>query len=185
LTSKSWQQNFVPTASSNNVDDDLLKGMKTLGLNDKKNPPTEHNHPISSIIYEDSDDVSFYEPLRPSLENHQCATDLMAHLHGMTPVPMKGRPARLSIDSMGSIATNGTSSKYNAASPYPQHPMSTVGARSAAMDLVMTPCMKPQDQGWGSRPVQGRDWGTSEPGDPAMIESLSGRFEESCVAAGK
>lgn len=187
LTSNSWTHSFVSAASTNNVDDSLLEGMKALGIEEKNTPHREHHHPISSIIYEDSDDVSFHEASRPSLENHQSATDLMAHLHGMTPVPRKGRPPRLSFDSMsmGSVATHGTASKYSAASPYLQPPMSTVGGKSIVNDFVMTPCMKPQDQGWGSCPVEGRDWGTSEPCDPVIIEELSRRFEKSCIDAGK
>jgi hypothetical protein len=44
--------------------------------------------------------------------------------------------------------------------------------------------MKPQDQGWGSCPMQGRDWGASEGCDPTIVEELSRRFERSGIDAG-
>jgi hypothetical protein len=139
LTSNSWQNHAVP--STNAVDDELLQGMMSLGMNDKKTPPLpqeQQQHPITSIIFEDSDDMSCIESSRPSIENHANARDLMAHMHGMTPVPRRGRPPRLSLQSMGSAATNGTASKYSAASPYPQPPMSMVGGKCLANDFVMT-----------------------------------------------
>jgi hypothetical protein len=139
LTSNSWQNHAVP--STNAVDDELLQGMMSLGMNVKKSPlpPQEQQqHPITSIIFEDSDDMSCIESSRPSLENYASAKDLMAHMHGMTPVPRRCRPPRLSLQSMGSAATNGTASKYSIASPYPQPPLSMVGRKSLANDCVMT-----------------------------------------------
>lgn len=130
-------QNLVPP-STNAVDDDLLKGMASLGMSEQKTQPSQEqrNHPIASIIFEDSDDMSCIDSSRPSLENHTSATELMAHMHGMTPVPRRSRPPRLSLQSIGSAATNGTASKYNQASPFP--PLSTVGGKSLATDFVMT-----------------------------------------------
>lgn len=47
------------------------------------------------------------------------------------------------------------------------------------------PMVKPLDQGWGSCPVNGRDWGTSESCDPAIIEELIRRFDQCRVEAGR
>lgn len=106
-------------------------------MDEKESPPKEQ-YPTSSIIFEDSDDVSIQDCSRPSLENHASARDLMAHLHGVTPVPRKGRPPRLSLQSVGSVATCGTGSKYNNASPYPQAPMSSIGGKCTVQEFVQT-----------------------------------------------
>ena len=111
--------------------------MTKLTMDEKESPPKEQ-YPTSSIIFEDSDDVSIQDCSRPSLENHASARDLMAHLHGVTPVPRKGRPPRLSLQSVGSVATCGTSSKYNNASPYPQAPMSSIGGKCTVQEFVQT-----------------------------------------------
>lgn len=44
--------------------------------------------------------------------------------------------------------------------------------------------MKPQDQRWGSCPIEGRDWGASDGCDPTIIEELSRRLEQSGIDAG-
>lgn len=44
--------------------------------------------------------------------------------------------------------------------------------------------MKAPDQRWGSRPVEGRDWGSSEQCDPLILEELSRRFEHTTIDAG-
>ena len=44
---------------------------------------------------------------------------------------------------------------------------------------------KGPDRGWGSRPVDGRDWGSSESCEPSVIEELRRRFEQSRFEAGK
>jgi hypothetical protein len=112
-----------------------MQGLTALTMND--NLHSRDEHPLKpSIIIEDSDDLSCYEP-RPSFENHASARDMMAHLHGMTPVPRKNqRPPRLSLQSIGSVNTTGTACKYNAASPFPQAPMSTM--KCGANDFVAT-----------------------------------------------
>lgn len=136
-SSRHHQTKFVPPFASNNVDDDLMQGMTKLTMDEKSTPPKEE-YPTSSITLEDSDDVSIQDCSRPSIENHSSARDLMAHMHGMTPVPRRGRPPRLSIQSMGSISTTTTKRNYNAASPYPQAPMSSVGGKSMVQDFVET-----------------------------------------------
>jgi hypothetical protein len=115
-----------------------MQGMMTLAMKD--NSHVRDEYPVkSSIIVEDPDDVSVHDP-RHSLENYASARDLNFHLHGMTPVPRKSRrPPRLSLQSMGSVSTTG--SRYNAASPFPQPPMSSVKHSSmtcAAYDFVET-----------------------------------------------
>ena len=114
-----------------------MQGMTKLTMDEKSTPPKEE-YPTSSITLEDSDDVSIQDCSRPSIENHSSARDLMAHMHGMTPVPRRGRPPRLSIQSMGSISTTTTKRNYNAASPYPQAPMSSIGGKSMVQDFVET-----------------------------------------------
>eukprot|EP00980_Cylindrotheca_fusiformis_P029281 scaffold22800_cov204-Cylindrotheca_fusiformis.AAC.4 len=177
FSNDSFQNHLIPP--TNSVDEELLQRMNSLGMSAEKTPqPQEQkHHPISSIILEDSDDMSCIDSSRPSLEHHTSTKDLMAHLHGMTPVPRKGRPPRLSLQSVGSATTN---SKNNHVSPYPHATMTSVGGKSiSSCDFVMTPMMKPQDQGWGSCPIEGRDWGTSQTCLPTIIEELSRRLEQS------
>ena len=42
-----------------------------------------------------------------------------------------------------------------------------------------------QDDGWGSRPIQGRDWGATCRCEEPILEAFFSRLEESCQAAGK
>jgi hypothetical protein len=54
---------------------------------------------------------------------------------------------------------------------------------NAGTECLETP-LNTQDQGWGSCPVHGRDWGTSSACDEAVSRELTERFEESCKVAG-
>ena len=95
----------------------------------------------SSIILEDPDDDLSIHDSRPSLENHASARDLMAHLHGMTPVQRRNfRPARLSLQNIGAVSTNGIASKHNISSPFPQFTTSMKSStiKSATYDIVET-----------------------------------------------
>lgn len=140
-----------------------------------------------SIIIEDGDDLSRRDP-RPSLENHSNSRDLMAHMHGLTPVPRRGRPPRLSLQSVGSVSTTGTATKkFNSASPFPQPPISTIGSshvKSFAYEFVETPMMRQPDVGWGSCPIEGRDWGCSTPCENAILQAMLRRLERARIDAG-
>lgn len=161
--------------------------MMALGMNGSKR--LKQDFPVkSSIILEDDDDISLHDS-RPSLENHSSSQDLMAHMHGVTPVPKRGKPPRLSLQSLGSVASCGMASKYSAASPFPQVPLSSIGknshAKCFATEVLETPMMKPQDLGWGSCPVDGRDWGSSAQCDPNILEDMLRRLEQMRVEAGE
>jgi hypothetical protein len=138
LTSNSWKNSFAEQEYTNALENDLLQDMMALGMDDKSH--LQHDYPVKSrIILEDTDDVSLLHDPRLSLENHTNSQDLMAHMHGMTPVPRKGRPPRLSLQSIGSVSTTGTASKYPAASPFPQPPVSSIGQNShTKYDFVET-----------------------------------------------
>ena len=165
------------------LDSDLMQAMESLGMNQRpahaqlSAPATTE----SVTAFEDLADHPSREP-RPSLDSHACSHDLVAHMHGMTPVPkMPPRPPRLST---GSMATQGTVSKYNAASPFPLAHVSTVGSamQCHTHEFVETPMMKPI--GWGSCPVDGRDWGISERIKESMIQELLQTLDESLREAG-
>mmetsp|Transcript_487 Transcript_487/g.769 ORF Transcript_487/g.769 Transcript_487/m.769 type:complete len:1375 (-) Transcript_487:1532-5656(-) len=167
-------------AGSSAFVDDLSSRMMSLGMSDKKKSLrfSDQHMPMGAIILEDSEDMSFMEGARPSLENHTNARDLMAHMHGVTPITRKGRPPRLSIESTGSTGVSGMSGGiFNDMSPYPQP------AQSFGNDC-MTPMMTKPDPGWGSCPVAGRDWGASEACSPEIIEELVRRVEQSGIDAG-
>lgn len=95
----------------------------SLGMSDKKKSPrfSDQQQPLGGVILEDSDEISFLKASRPSLENHTSARDLMAHMHGVTPIPKKGRPPRLSIESINSTGASGMSRGiFDDMSPYPE-----------------------------------------------------------------
>lgn len=48
-----------------------------------------------------------------------------------------------------------------------------------------SPMMQSVGQGWGSCPIQGRDWGTSDPSDQAVTEKLMRKLEQSRADAGR
>lgn len=121
-----------------------MQGMQSLAMKDSPVCHVQVEFPVkSSIIVEDPDEVPVHDP-RPSLEHHASARDLMAHMHGTTPVPRNRRnlrPPRLSLQSISSVSTTGTASKYNATSPFPQAPMSSVKnstMKCTAYDFVET-----------------------------------------------
>lgn len=168
--------------TSNDLDHDLMDALNSMGMNDKPSPQNEY--PLkTSIILEDGNDMALHEP-RPSVENHSSSRDLMAHMHGLTPMPKP--PLRRPRLSMGSVATNGTCSKFSAASPFPPAPLSTIG-KNAQMkcfthEFVETPMMKPT--GWGSCPVEGRDWGASDDCEEGITQELIQRLNQALLESG-
>ena len=45
--------------------------------------------------------------------------------------------------------------------------------------------MKPPEEGWGSCPIDGRDWGTSQRTEKTVIDELTMKFEQSRADSGK
>ena len=160
-----------------------MQAMESLGMN-QRSAHAQLTAPVtieSVTTFEDLAGLPSREP-RQSLDNHACSHELMAHMHGMTPVPkMPPRPPRLST---GSVATQGTVSKYNATSPFPTAHVGTMGSAMQCLthEFVETPMMKPI--GWGSCPVDGRDWGTSEAISESMIQELLQTLDQSLRGAG-
>lgn len=159
-----------------------MNAMDSLGMND--NTILQNDYAVkNSVILEDGNERTPHEP-RHSIENHSSSTDLMAHMHGLTPCPKPSfRRNRLST---GSAATNGTCSKYSAASPFPPAPLSTLGKNSQTKclthEFVETPMMKPL--GWGSCPVEGRDWGASAECEEEITQELSNRLHQALLESG-
>lgn len=160
------------------LDDDLMQGMQALGMKDREHLPREF--PLqASIILEDDEESSLHDP-RPSVENHSNAHDLMSHM-GMTPA-RQSRPSRLSL---GSVATAGTASKYTAASPFPQPSLASAkSSHCKTFEFLETPMAKPLDLGWGSNPVEGRDWGKSEQCEECVLDTLLQKLKQAQVEAG-
>lgn len=169
--------------ATNALDDNLVNAMGSLGMNER--PTLQKDYPVNtSIILEGGNDLPLREP-RYSLENHASSRDLMVHMHGLTPCPKP--PVRRPRLSTGSVATNGTCSKYSAASPFPPAPLSTVGKNSQMKcfthEFVETPMMRPN--GWGSCPVEGRDWGASDRCDEGLTQELMLRLNQALLESGK
>lgn len=167
--------------ANNHLDCDLMHALDSLGMDDKATDEAAAFTGKPSIILEDSCDIPLRDP-RHSLENHSSSRDLMAHMHGLTPISNPTRPPRLSI---GSVSTQGNINKFNVASPFPQPPLSSIGCHVNCFthEFVETPMMKPL--GWGSCPVDGRDWGTSEGCDERTGQALLRMLEWACQEAGK
>ena len=122
--------------------DDLMEGISAMNLEDRKDTPRDRQSctPATFKLGQglcldiDCDEVPFGGPVRPSLENHASARDLMSHM-GMTPEVRKGRPRlnrppRLSLQSVGSMPGGGTASKMSAASPFPTMSINQFGLGS-------------------------------------------------------
>lgn len=172
--------NLLPQAS-NDLDPELMKGLDSLGMDDR--PPIAKSVsavPESSIVLDDDCEVPLRDP-RDSLENHSSSRDLMAHMHGLTPIDTHYRRPRLST---GVGPMQGTINNFNIASPYPQPMVSTVACHSKnfSNDFVATPMMKPV--GWGSCPLEGRDWGISEGCDERVSQALLRMLELASHEAG-
>mmetsp|Transcript_18101 Transcript_18101/g.28074 ORF Transcript_18101/g.28074 Transcript_18101/m.28074 type:complete len:1449 (+) Transcript_18101:325-4671(+) len=178
------------------IDDELMEGLSAMNLEEQDRSQLRGYTPATVKLQQglcfdigDSDDDSFGRPVRPSLENHASARDLMSHM-GMTPELRKGRrrlsrPPRLSLQSVSSC---GTASKMSAASPFPQSLACNLGMgshmKNMSFDFVGTPMMKPAEQGWGSCPIDGRDWGASEKTERSIIDELTRRLDQNRLDAG-
>ncbi len=168
---------IFPEATTH-LDSDLMKALVSFGMDDKAThiPTVFAGKP--SIMVEDTYETSMRDP-RHSMENPSSSRDLMAHMNGLTPNPT--RPPRLSTES---VSTQGTISKFNIASPYPQPSLCSIGSHLKCFtnEFLETPMMKPA--GWGSCPIDGRDWGTSEGCHELISHSLLGMLEWACHEAG-
>lgn len=167
---------------TNDLDLDLMNAMKSLDV--KEMPahvePAQNTNDHATVVFEDLNDVASHAP-RHSIDHHTSSHDLMAHMHGLTPIPkMPSRPPRLST---GSVATQGTVSKFSAASPFHTAPTNTGNTiQCMTHEFVETPMMKPA--GWGSCPVEGRDWGTSNAVEDIIIQELVRMLDQTLIEAG-
>jgi hypothetical protein len=114
----------MPCGDSIN-DDDLLRGMEKMNMDDKPVIQKTDTPLITIAVDNDLDTESTTKSSRPSLEHYSSSSDFMAHLHGTTPVPrkFKGRPPRLSIQSVAS-AVSVSSAGMSLASPFPLNSVS-------------------------------------------------------------
>jgi hypothetical protein len=113
-------------------------------------------------------------PSRPSVDSIVHANDLNLHLHGHSPMVNIGKPPKLSI---GSLSSTGS---------FPQSgntplPIGSVPVQN--FSFIGTPVIS-EDRGWGSRPVEGKDWGSSLRCEVSVLTELTARFEESCRLEG-
>jgi hypothetical protein len=51
--------------------------------------------------------------------------------------------------------------------------------------VLARPMMKPAEQGWGSCPIDGRDWGASEKTERSIIDELTRKLDQNRLDAGK
>lgn len=178
---------------------------------------------MESLTFKESSTVSSKKPLirhvtldpqvpnesgRPSIDHHFETTDLMNHMHGLSPnAAPKFRPPKMSLGSLSSttrprLSMGNTTPSFapNAAPPIQSLEIIGTYVSACAVSLffhtitkidsrvLMTksqydrPLM--EDYGWGSRPVPGRDWGSSCRCDASILRELTARLETSCQLEG-
>ncbi|KAG7361353.1 protein kinase domain containing protein [Nitzschia inconspicua] len=144
--------------------DSLLDGMKHLTMEDK--PPSQAAISTFDVMLENDENVKDSDHARPSLDHHSTSIDLMSHMHGTTPIRprQQGKPPRLSIQS--------TVSNVSMASPFP--------VMNFVAEIVSTPRIDASEECWGSCEVEGRDWGSSVPCDPEILEILMVELDQNC-----
>ena len=116
----------------------------------------------------------------PLDESHVFGTctdrDLVGLMQGVSPVvptSKSSRPPRLSFSSVSSVVSK----------PPQQQPEIAVGAQQNAFDFT-TPLMK-QNTCWGSRPIAGKDWGSSNRLSETKTAVLIKKFNASLREADK
>eukprot|EP00934_Nitzschia_sp_Nitz4_P000802 Nitzschia sp. Nitz4//scaffold39_size137210//25365//29046//NITZ4_003189-RA/size137210-processed-gene-0.85-mRNA-1//1//CDS//3329550353//802//frame0 len=152
------------------LDTALLQGMSNLGVNEKTPLPVLVP-PVTTSFALDDDDEYAIRISRPSVENHSSSRDLTAHLYGTTPVPSRGRPPRLSLQSTGSMSAI----KGVAASPYPQ---STIKVKQFTTTECLETPMARQPVIWGAGPENGRDWGLSSACNAEILERMLNKLKD-------
>jgi serine/threonine protein kinase len=149
----------------------LTNEMETLTV--KEPPRTSDASLIRHVTLEA--ESAYKAPPRPSFDLQTGSQDLLLHLDGDSSEDESIRPSKMS---MGSMCSTGSFNRHRGSAPF-----ASTHAPIQSHDFVETPLMK-QDEGWGSRPVQGRDWGNSCTCDLNVIDALLSDFEESGRRAG-
>eukprot|EP00977_Amphora_coffeiformis_P006730 scaffold1484_cov173-Amphora_coffeaeformis.AAC.8 len=158
---------FPPHHNQCPLDFDLASDLEKLTVADKVEPPSQQlllNN--TSRLSFGSSRPSFDTAPRPSFDPSVCEPDTLYILGHETPAPRACQMVMSSTDQ--SMGTGNRNSSISV-------PMSVAPMQS--LEFVETPQIK-QDVGWGSRPVEGRDWGTSDPSDSYLMESMDKRMEE-------
>ena len=157
---------------SESTDDMLIDGMNALCFNEKDK---DSSSLIRHVTLDEQDSVARLDrnnldtsprmgPSRPSIDS-RCSSyfgadqDFMVHLHDFSPASLKpSRPPKMSLCSATSTVSN---PRHEEKTPCRAGLTNQTNAQ-LTFDFVETPLMKQPGQGWGSRPVQGKDWGASE-----------------------
>ncbi|KAL7572485.1 hypothetical protein ACA910_000312 [Epithemia clementina (nom. ined.)] len=133
--------------------------------------------------------------LRPSFEHSVVGvTNLMLHLHGDEEDDEEdddddGRVHNNQRRMYGRTDSNGDVSVEELVKlPKLSISSTTTGRLSAPhpiqnLEVIETPQIKP-DEGWGSCPIPGKDWGTSAACSDEVLDELSEQFDEACRVAG-
>jgi len=174
----------------NDGTEELMAGLQSMSMSDSRGGQTDASVKRGSLFSGDGSSrpsldhsarSSFGGAARPSFDHSVVGSaDMMFHIHGHgspsgSPQGGEGegenpiRPPKISLNSVMSNSTRGRLSA-------PHAPIQNI-------ELMETPQIK-QDEGWGSRPIAGKDWGSSSPCDEAVVEKLTVCFEEACRLAG-
>lgn len=139
-------------------------------MDSRKSRPSTDSYNIQSRFSMESMSSS-----RPSIESHAQAENVNVHLLGHSPWRPAGRPPKMSLSSTCSSNRRLSTNSLRMSST----PMATSSCqKSVNTTFVRTPLMT--DTNWGSRPVFGRDWGTSAMYNRALIDVMIAQFEEAC-----
>lgn len=161
--------------------DILSKKISSLSMNETVQPLsrmvtlplTEQNENQKEDKRSSIDSAAANSYTRPSLDSHSGAdADFNLHLYGHSPrLSHKiGKPPKMSIGSICSAATSRGNST----------PFANNTAICSNFDFVATPLTN-EPEGWGSRPIAGKDWGASEACDDIVVGKMLSQFTSECI----
>jgi hypothetical protein len=163
-------------------------------------PPEEETKIRDANFRLSIDSIAEASNSRPSMDSHAHSTDLNLHLYGNSPRIGLGRPPKMSMGSMCSTdntrsARSSTPSVDQTCAPCPAFNFVTtyvhcvlqftdLGLPPSHLNFFVCRPLVNQDRGWGSRPIDGRDWGTSLVYDETLMGQLMFQFVTSCGVDG-
>lgn len=120
------------------------------------------------------------KPARLSYDNSiMDARDFVSHMHGYSPQVHHNniiRPPALTLPRRKFAETNTTVQNISPAIP-------NITA-ALSFDQIETPGVHKLNKRWGSRPIDGKDWGQSDECKDTVIDILLGRLDEACACVG-
>jgi hypothetical protein len=171
-----------------NDTESLLDHFQTLSL--RESNPTLTLARLVTLDKHPSSRPSAFKPDNPrekcrlSLDSHASTEgDFMRlYRHGQSPAPIERRSKR---QQKLSLCANSLKPNHRQLEGTPMNNGTAPAGHQPSFDFVTTPLMKQACQAWGSRPVEGMDWGCSERCDERHLAMLSSKFLAWLAEAGQ